>query len=81
MEKVIAARANDDFTLDLEFSDGSRRRFDVKPYFDKGIFGELREMGYFRKFKIAYGTVQWPHEQDFAPETLYEESREIEFIN
>lgn len=32
MNKVIAATANDDFSLDLEFDDGSRKRFDAKPY-------------------------------------------------
>src|SRR5437868_3050616 len=28
-------------------------------------------LDYFKHVTIAYGTVQWPHEQDFAPETLY----------
>jgi hypothetical protein len=28
--------------------------------------------------RIAYGTVQWPHEQDISPDTLYLESQPIE---
>ena len=74
MNKVIAATANDDLTLDLRFSDGSLRRFDTKPYLDKGVFRELKDVNYFRNVTVAYGTVQWPNEQDFAPETLFIES-------
>lgn len=74
MNKVTEAKANDDFTLDLRFSDGSFRRFDTKPYLDLGIFTELKDINYFKNVSIAYGTVQWSNEQDFAPETLYIES-------
>ncbi|MCY7374942.1 MAG: DUF2442 domain-containing protein [Pyrinomonadaceae bacterium] len=82
MKKVISAKANDDFTLDLEFNDGLNKRFDVKPYLDKGIFSELKNLDYFKNIKIAFGTVQWENEQDFAPATLYSESElsEAEFI-
>ncbi len=78
MEKVISAKANDDYSLTLEFSDGLRKRFDVKPYLDKGIFKELKNLDYFRNIRISFGTVQWQNEQDFAPETLYLESILIE---
>ena len=71
MNKVIAARANDDFSLDLQFSDGSVKRFDAKPYLDYEVFRELKDPGYFKQVTVAFGTVQWPHEQDISPETLY----------
>ena len=76
MKKVISAKANDDFTLDLKFNDGANKRFDVKPYLEKGIFTELKNLDYFKNIKIAFGTVQWQNEQDFAPETLYLEAIE-----
>jgi hypothetical protein len=78
MKKVIAAIANDDFTLTLEFTDGSIRCFDAKPYLEIGIFRELKDLNYFKNIRLAFGTVQWRNEQDFAPETLYLESVEIE---
>lgn len=78
MRKVIFAKALENHCLELEFDDGSRRLFDVKPYLDKGIFTELRNPDYFRTFRIAFGTVQWENEQDFAPETLYIESKLLE---
>ncbi len=77
MNKVIAAKANDDFTLDLKFSDGSVRRFDMKPYLKYDVFGKLNDLTYFKNVKLAFGTVQWPHEEDIAPETLFLESVEL----
>ncbi|HJY29895.1 MAG TPA: DUF2442 domain-containing protein [Pyrinomonadaceae bacterium] len=73
MIKVTAVRANDDYTLDLTFSDGSVKRFDVKPYLKYEVFKELKDLTYFKQVNLAFGTVQWPHEQDIAPETLFVE--------
>jgi len=71
MNKVVAVSANDNFSLNLKFSDGSVKRFDVKPYLDCEVFRELKDPDYFKQVRIAFGTVQWPHEQDISPETLY----------
>lgn len=78
MKKVISAKAGENYNLELTFNDGSVRIFDAKPYLDKGIFTELKDPEYFKNFRIAFGTVQWENEQDFAPETLYIESRLLE---
>ena len=74
MNKVIAVTANEDFSLDLKFNDGSVKRFDAKPYLDYEVFRELKDLNYFRQVGVAFGTVEWPHEQDISPETLYLES-------
>jgi hypothetical protein len=71
VNKVIAVTANNDFSLDLEFNDGSVKRFDAKPYLDYEVFRELKDLDYFKQVRIAFGTVQWPHDQDISPETLY----------
>ena len=71
MNKVTAVKANNDFSLDLRFSDGSVKRFDTKPYLDYEVFRELKDLKYFRQVALAFGTVRWPHEQDISPETLY----------
>ncbi len=77
MIKVLSVTACDDLTLILRFSNGEERIFDTSPYLDKGIFTELRDTAYFKQARVAFGTVQWPQEQDFAPETLYAESRSL----
>ena len=81
MKKVVSVRANNVFSLDLKFNDGSAKRFDVKPYLDLGVFTELKDPDYFSQVKLAFGTVQWPHEQDISPETLYIESVSIDEYN
>ena len=77
MNRVSSATANNNFTLELTFDDGTVRLFDTKPYHDKGIFTDLKDLDYFKDFEIVYDTVQWKNEQDFAPETLYIESVEL----
>jgi len=74
MNRVIAVAANDDFSLDLKFNDGSVKRFDARPYLDYEFFSELKDPNYFKQVRLAFGTIQWPHEQDISPETLYLES-------
>ncbi len=75
--RVINVKANDDFTLTLTFANGEVGQFDMKSYLDKGIFQELRDLNYFKQAYVTFGTVQWPHEQDFCPDTLYEASRKL----
>ena len=79
--RVVHVVANDDFTLTLTFANGEIGRFDVTPYLDKGIFQELGDLNYFKQARVAFGTVQWPHEQDFCPDTLYEASRKLAVTN
>ena len=81
MKKVVTVKANEDFSLELTFNDKSVRRFDARPYLDFGVFQELKDIGYFKQVKIAYGTVQWPHEQDISPDTLYIESVPVDGSN
>jgi len=71
MKKITAVTANDDFSLDLQFNDGTLKRFNVKPYLDYEVFCELKDLNYFKQVDLAFGTVRWPHEQDISPDTLY----------
>ncbi len=72
--KIIKVKPLKDFMLDLVFSNGEHRLFDMKPYLNKGIFKELKNPAYFQEVSIDYGTIKWPHEQDMSPVTLYLES-------
>jgi hypothetical protein len=51
-------------------SNGNRGIFDVTPYLDRGIFKELKDYNYFKRARIEFGTITWPNEQDFSPETI-----------
>lgn len=62
-----------DYQIYVELEDGSKGIFDLKPYLDRGVFQELKNVHYFNQVGILFGAVTWPHEQDIAPETLLAE--------
>ena len=72
--RVLRVQANDDHSLTITFTNGETRRFDVTPYLGLGVFQELRSLSYFKAVRPVLGTIQWPNEQDFCPDSLYEES-------
>lgn len=72
--RVKAVKPNADYTITLSFDNNEVRRFDVKPYLDKGFFRDLWDMSVFNSVKPFLGSVQWQGGQDFCPDTLYEES-------
>lgn len=71
---VKTVQANSDYTLSLLFDNGEKRVFDVKPYLEGAGFIELKDMQLFKTVKIFEDTIQWIHDQDFCPDTLYLES-------
>lgn len=72
--RVQAVQPHADYTLTLTFTNGENRVFDVKPYLQYGIFKELQDKELFYMVKPYLGSIQWKHEQDFCPDTLYMES-------
>lgn len=74
METVTRVVARDDFHLELRFSTGEHRLFDVRPYLEKGVFQRLKNDALFRQAFVAMDTVCWPGDLDIAPETLYDRS-------
>lgn len=67
---VIAFEILPDYKIKVTLSTGKTGIFDVTPYLDKGIFVELKDYNYFKRARIEYGTIVWPNEQDFSPETI-----------
>ena len=59
-----------DYKIKVTLSNGNKGIFDVKPYLDRGVFKELRDYNYFKRARIEFGTITWPNEQDFSPETI-----------
>ncbi len=71
---VKAVYPRPDFHLDLEFENGERRRFDMRPLLKMKPWICLKSPGRFDHVRVEYGTVVWPGEIDIAPETLYDDS-------
>ena len=68
---VIAVKTLDNFKLQVHFESNETKLFDVSPFLDKGIFQELKDPTYFQQVKVAFGSIEWPNEQDFSKDTLY----------
>lgn len=74
MIRVAKVAPENDFSLMLDFTNGERRRFDVRPYLEFGVFQRLKNPELFKQARVAFGTVCWPGELDISPDTLYLES-------
>jgi hypothetical protein len=59
------------YKLKIQFANNELKIFDVAPYLNKGIFLELKDEQYFKQVRVAYGSVEWPNEQDFSKDTVY----------
>jgi len=69
--RVISVETVNDHFLRLSFENNEIKLFDASPFLDKGIFRELQDYNYFKQASVVFGSVQWPHEQDFSNDTLY----------
>jgi len=71
---VVSVEVGADYALFLEFENGEKRMFDMRPYLNKKPFISIKDVPLFAQARIDYGTVVWPGNIDIAPETLYDRS-------
>lgn len=69
--RVKDVKPNPNYTLDLIFNNGERKVFDVKPYLDKGIFKELKDLKVFNAVRPFLGSIEWPHGQFLSRYALF----------
>ncbi|HML47550.1 MAG TPA: DUF2442 domain-containing protein [Clostridia bacterium] len=72
--RVVSATPVDDYRLDLTFSNGERRIFDAKPLLNHRVFAPLKNKGFFESVTVAFGTIAWPGDIDYCPDTLCQQS-------
>ena len=72
--RVLAVTPMDDYKLFLTFTNGERRIFDAGPLLKLTAFKPLANKNFFQLVKVAYGTLLWPRDIDYCPDTLYNES-------
>lgn len=72
--RVVFVEPMENFILKLKFNNGEIRYFDVKKIYDLNCFTPLKNIEFFNKVYISYGTVAWNDDIDYCPDCLYEES-------
>ncbi len=76
--RVREVEADQDYTLLVTFNNGEKKRFDVKPYLNIGVFNELKEPEVFYSVKPFLGSIQWSNGVDLCPDTLYQDGEECQ---
>ena len=68
LANVITVKTQPDFQLELEFANGERRRFDMKPLLKMQPWKRITSTRLFEQIRIDYGTVTLASgEIDIAP--------------
>jgi hypothetical protein len=69
---VDKAKYIDNYCVFLSFNDGYEGNVDLSSELEGQIFEPLKDIGYFKKFKLEGHTLSWDNGADFAPEFLRE---------
>lgn len=69
--RVKEVLAIQEYTLLITFNNGEKKRFDVKPYLNIGVFNELKDPEVFYSVKPFLGSIQWSNGADLCPDSLY----------
>lgn len=72
--RVVSVRALDDYKLSLVFDNGEHRIFNAQKLLNYPPFAPLKNETFFRLAHVQYGTVCWPGDIDYCPDTLYRQS-------
>ena len=72
--RVVEALPLDDYKIALTFTTGERRIFDARPLLSLKAFASLSDNEVFDCVSVAYGSLLWPNDIDYCPDTLYAES-------
>ncbi|MDR0883945.1 MAG: DUF2442 domain-containing protein [Oscillospiraceae bacterium] len=72
--RVTAVQPLPDYVLQLEFNNGERRLFDAKPLLKEKVYARLNSVTFFNLVRASFGTVEWPCNIDYSPDSLYIQS-------
>ncbi len=69
---ITHAEYVNDFKVQVTFNDGVSGVIDFKNQLVGKVFEPLKNVEFFKQFKLDSWTLTWPNDADFAPEFLYD---------
>ena len=70
--EISQAEYLDSYRIKLTFNNGKIKTVDLQNEFNGNVYAPLRQLDYFKEFKLKYNTIEWANGADYAPEYLYE---------
>ena len=70
-------KALEGFKIEVQFSNGEIKHFDVTPLLKYPVYQSLSKRSYFEMVFVSQGIVQWPNEEDVSPDLLYMDSKAV----
>ena len=77
MLRISRVEPRGELQLFVEFEDGRRGTFDVRPYVGSAFFAQLGRPDYFAQVRLFFRGVGWPDGQDFGPDTIAAELSQV----
>ena len=71
MKQIIELKANDNLTLELTFSEGEVKDYDLKPILKCEVFKPLADISTFKQVRNRGYYVEWGDDIDLSADTLY----------
>lgn len=68
--EVVRAEYVNNYKIKLWFNNKVTKVVDLLPSLKGIVFEPLKDIDYFKQFKIKYNTLEWENGADFAPEYL-----------
>lgn len=72
LPKVTEAKYIADYKVHLTFNNKKSGQINLEKHLDGEIFEPLKNIEYFKTFKIQGDTLAWDNGADFAPEFLHD---------
>ena len=69
--EVLKAEYLDNYRIVLTFNNGETKTVDLQNELNGNVYKPLRQLDYFKSFRVQYNTIEWANGADYAPEYLY----------
>jgi hypothetical protein len=72
MLEVKEAKYIAGYSLEIVFNNGIKKVVDLSNSLNGQVFAPLKDIQFFKQFRINFNTIEWENGADFAPEYLFE---------